>query len=541
MTPTTFPCPFCGRKMGVGAELLGHKVRCPHCKQVILAPATGGAATAPVAVVPAPAVKPVAPLPATTPGVAGPAPGLPTDLPVFNLPSQEAKDSIFGEAPEEGDDVFGNNQGSLPVPVLPPPVAVVPPPPPAATRTRPLTAVPAPAAYPVPAPVAADPFAGFTAAAAYTPPAPVPVAIPAVPVAAAPPAAVPVAYSAAPPANPWAGFDQSPPPAPPQAIHTAPPAVAFAAPPQAVTAADPEPFPAAAADEPPVEPRRGSHDGRPSREDRRSRPERGRPAEKSAGGGAAGLIKIGFFLLIPYAFLMTILAVYGLFIREGGKVPDGHPLSLIPDTRGEFPPADRKKTGKLGVPLDGPLPPELRAGLGKKVAVGAVEVEPVSVAIRKLTITKARENGKTDSVQTQPAVVLTLNVKNTSSDLSFHPLDPAFNRKEFPSDSPPTALVVGKSTFAGGAVKWPFEKGLRRSYEAAQEDEDKPLGPGESRQYVVTSDAKPDVRRAVQNAKDTILWRVQVRRGLVEFRGREVPVTALVGVEFKASDVTAED
>ena len=34
----TFPCPFCGRRMGIGIELLGKHVRCPHCKQVVLAP-----------------------------------------------------------------------------------------------------------------------------------------------------------------------------------------------------------------------------------------------------------------------------------------------------------------------------------------------------------------------------------------------------------------------------------------------------------------------------------------------------------------------
>jgi hypothetical protein len=82
---------------------------------------------------------------------------------------------------------------------------------------------------------------------------------------------------------------------------------------------------------------------------------------------------------------------------------------------------------------------------------------------------------------------------------------------------------------------------VKRSYEAAQADDDKPLGPGESRTYVVTSNSRPEVVRAVQNAKDTILWRVQVRRGLVEYRGREVPVTALIGVEFSASDVTTEE
>jgi hypothetical protein len=305
--------------------------------------------------------------------------------------------------------------------------------------------------------------------------------------------------------------------------------------------APPEPLPAAIVDddEPPREPRR-DRDRHPARDDRRPRPDRARTASPAAGGGLNTLIKIGFFLMLPYAFLMTVLAVYGLFFRAGGKVPEGHPLSLIPDGRGEFPPADRKKTGKLGVPLDGPLPPELRAGLGKKVTVGDVEVEPVAVAVRKLSLVKVPESGKAATVPLQRGVTLTLNVRNTSSDLTFHPLDPAFNRKAFPSDQPPTALVVGKDTFAGGPVIWPFERNLKRAYESAQVGDDVPLGPGESRKYIVTSDARETVVKAVQGARDTILWRVQVRRGLVEYRGREVPVTALIGVEFQASDVTEE-
>lgn len=538
MTPTTFPCPFCGRKMGVGPELLGHKVRCPHCKQVILAP-TAGVAPAPAAAPPPPpAVVPPPPPPPVAAVTPPTTLGLPDPLPQFNVGRQEAQDSIFGEATEEGDDVFGASPRKPAVPELPPPVVPPPPPPPVAIYSppppvaayspppppivpfQPPAAVPAPpvanqpppGAYPAPAP--ADPFAGFVAA-------PIPAAVAPVPVPVAPP-------PAAVPANPWAGFDQVP---TPRAMPPAPPATR--------RGSEPEPIPAAMIDDEPVEPRRGSRDRRPERDTRRAQSERGRPRDGS-GGGAAALIKVGFFLLIPYALLMTVLAVYGLFIREGGRVPDGHPLSLIPDGRGEFPPADRKKVGKLGVALDGPLPPELRAELGKTVTVGAVEVEPVSVAVRKLSVVTEPEKGKAPAPrQTDVAVVLTMKVKNLSADLTFHPLDPAFNRKEAATDSPPTALVVGKSTYAGGPISWPFGKGVKRAYEAAQLDDDKPLAPGESRSYAVIS--RPDAVRAVRGARDTIVWRVQVRRGLVEYRGREVPVTALVGVEFKASDVTTED
>ena len=35
----------------------------------------------------------------------------------------------------------------------------------------------------------------------------------------------------------------------------------------------------------------------------------------------------------------------------------------------------------------------------------------------------------------------------------------------------------------------------------------------------------------------TLLWRVQVRRGRIDFDGKDVPVTAIIGVEFRAADV----
>ena len=52
---------------------------------------------------------------------------------------------------------------------------------------------------------------------------------------------------------------------------------------------------------------------------------------------------LGFFVLAPYALIVTVIAVFGLFKTSA---PPGHPLATIPDTFGEFNPAERKKTGK---------------------------------------------------------------------------------------------------------------------------------------------------------------------------------------------------
>src|SRR5947209_7491787 len=42
MQTVNFNCPFCGKLMAVGLNLLGRNVRCPHCKQVVQAPANAG-------------------------------------------------------------------------------------------------------------------------------------------------------------------------------------------------------------------------------------------------------------------------------------------------------------------------------------------------------------------------------------------------------------------------------------------------------------------------------------------------------------------
>ena len=434
-----FPCPFCGRRMGVGVDSLGKKVRCPHCKQVVLAPAPKLPAPPPVPVVP----PPVPDDPASD------------EVSVYTFPKREAHDSILGNPEEDdgGDEVFSSSP-AIRVPVVDAPEREPPAPP-----------------VPVPIPVA---------------PVVVPVVVTEVPATVA---------------NPWAAMEE---------IGSLPTV---------------QPIPVEV-DELPKEPRR----------ERKSHRERARAAP--AGAGGAMLFKIGFFVLLPYALLMTGLAVYGLFFKTA-KVETGHPLSTIPDNFGEFPPAERRKVGKLGVPLDGPLPPELKVALGEKLQVGAVEVEPVRVEVRPLKIvTTAKTGDERVERVTRPAVVLQLKVRNISDDLTIHPMDPAFTRLARPGDQPATGLIVGNQAFWGGAIGWPpANSRIGREYEEGQEADAAPLRPGESREYVVFSDTNPKVVKAVQEAREGLLWRVQIRRGFVTYLGKDVPVTAVFGVEFRSADV----
>ena len=71
------------------------------------------------------------------------------------------------------------------------------------------------------------------------------------------------------------------------------------------------------------------------------------------------------YVLVPYAAVMTLLALYGLLFRSGDKPDPGHPLSTIPDNFGEFDPAARKKVSQLKLDFDAPLPSDQVAGLGQ--------------------------------------------------------------------------------------------------------------------------------------------------------------------------------
>ncbi len=236
---------------------------------------------------------------------------------------------------------------------------------------------------------------------------------------------------------------------------------------------------------------------------------------------------------------MTGLAVYGLFFKSSEQLDPGHPLSTIPDSFGEFDPVSRKKVQSYNFPVDGELPAAQRTSLGGKVAIGQLEVQPVRIENRRLEIvTETVSDRSPQTIPTNPALVLTLSIKNTG-ELPIFPMDPAFTRRDISgAPKPITRLVVGKDSFAGGFIEWPLDPTkYRKKLEVRQAKDSIPLKPGETREYIVFTDAKMEIINAVEHATEPVQWRVQVRRGLVPFKGKEVPVTAIIGVDFQASDV----
>jgi hypothetical protein len=552
--------------MGVPADLLGKQVRCPHCKQVVLAPLTVGPASGPVpapvqvpvpvapppppppqpvpvpVVVQPPAPQPVpvpvpvpvapppppvvpmqpvmivpppAPVPIPVPvPVPVPAPQPEAPLPVFNIPTRkEGADSILSEPDESDDEVFGSHPGGR-VRTLPPldlsPVA------PGSPSVEP----PAPLPPTTELPNQHGGLVEVSMPVVYVPEPPKPAAVPLQP-APLPPAPVqlqpvPAPAPVADAGNPFASFESG---------------------------AANAPAPAPALDE------RAEDDeddnGRPRKkkkkrdrdDDRDDEPEeREKPSRnKRAATAPAGKSNILLFVVIGWAVIASGLAVYGLFIKSGDSLPKDHPLSTVPDNFGEFSPAERRKVSQYRFKVDGELPADQRAALGGKIEVGGLEIEPVEVRRRRLELFT---DGQTTPTLPGTALVLRMKIKNVS-EYSLFPMDPAFTRKANPGkqDHPITRLVLSKDKFfAGGAIEWPNEK-IKKRYEKQQLNDYEPLAPGEVREYVVFTDARPDIVRDVQNAKDALQWRVQVRRAPIQFRGKDAPVTAIIGVDFKASDI----
>ena len=98
-------------------------------------------------------------------------------------------------------------------------------------------------------------------------------------------------------------------------------------------------------------------------------------------------------------------------------------------------------------------------------------------------------------------------------------------------------LVIGKHVLYGGAITWPFSEKVKREYEEGQERDYVPLRPGESREYIVFTHEDSTLTATIMKATDPLQRRVQVRRGSIEFKGKDVPVTAIISVEFTPSQI----
>jgi hypothetical protein len=258
---------------------------------------------------------------------------------------------------------------------------------------------------------------------------------------------------------------------------------------------------------------------------------------------------IVLIFLVPYAVFMTLLA--GYFYYQLKQVPS--PLEILPDINDASDNAGARHRSSQStvyprVKPDSKLPPHLHVALGQSIQIGDLQVTPAKIEQRKILYCSERLSTTPEPSQ-DDALVLTLHLVNTSKDVEFFPTDAAFNtrwREGEPKESKPyTFLELGDSKrFYGGPIKW-SPRGKSSGYrdpdprEYIQGEEDgKILKPGEERNTIICTDpANREIVPAVLNYRSTMLWRVHLRRGLVDIGDREVSATAVIGVEFQAKDV----
>ncbi len=231
----------------------------------------------------------------------------------------------------------------------------------------------------------------------------------------------------------------------------------------------------------------------------------------AARGGSLGALLLIF--LIPYAVVSSGTIVYLIYLvnQERNRPAPFDPLELL---------RDPEKAGpKQRVAHDEPLPYKLTTQLNKALTVGEVEVKPLAIR---------HKEGR---------LLLTLQLRNTSTASAFNPLSPVFVEFGGPgSKKPYTFLQVGDDIAYGGTLS--LEKEPPRP---AGKLFDGVLKPGES--CVLVLETLEPFRKVVDRAvryPEPMLWRVQVRRGFVEVNSQEVPATAVVGVEFRKKDIEEE-
>ena len=432
--------------MAVGTNLLARNVRCPHCKQVVRAPAAAG--------------EPPAPAPA-------PAPAPPPITPTFNVPKPtEHHESIFGDLHEE--DLFGTEHAKPTVPPEEP--------------TRPRSPMEETVQIPLPEPVYA--------------PLPMPL---------------------------------------PQNAET----LTFEAP--NPLGSDFASIPSDSQEQRPSQPTPP-----PPSEDRPVY--RGRPIQNESPGTPAFA-----WILLAYSVVITIAGGFFAFQYFTGDTKVEHPYKAMPDVLRQYDPAKKTQVSFNGLPdpkLD--IPADLFVKLGDEITIGDLLVQPKSIERQKLVATTKYVSDPDKSRRVGESLVMTLRVKNLSSDTTFHPNDPAFQRAIDTNQAmaPYTALQIHRTLYHG-TFRWPPDTGTTEEFFDGQEADREPLKPGAERDTWVTV-APAGVRTSGslsllrtlddQKPEQAMLWRVQLRRGIMKMisdSGQEMDVstTCVIGVGFKKEQI----
>lgn len=242
--------------------------------------------------------------------------------------------------------------------------------------------------------------------------------------------------------------------------------------------------------------------------------------------------------LISYSILATIAVVMLLSRSQAAD-----PFEFLPDREGDLKGAKHSKPAAATydrVRPENDLSNRLKVPLGQTIQLGDLAVTPQRVELRRVEFHRP---GFAPEPALEDSLVLRLHFRNISRDVAFSPTDPFFDRcwKGVASGKKPyTFLDIGKDRLWGGPLPWSPGRplGERDTIDGQQY---KILQPGEELTSLVCTDPEDHAGRLLASYRGDLLWRVQVRRGLVQVRDREYSATAVIGVPFKDTDIIGRD
>jgi S-adenosylmethionine hydrolase len=237
--------------------------------------------------------------------------------------------------------------------------------------------------------------------------------------------------------------------------------------------------------------------------------------------------------LVSYSILATIAIAILL-----SQSQTGDPFEFLPDREGDYKGAKHPKQAAVfyeRVRPENDLPDRLKIDLGQTIQLGDLELTPQRVALRRV---EYHRPGFAPEPALDDSLVLDLHLRNISRDVAFSPTDPFFDRswKGLSSGKKPYAFLdIGKNRLWGGPLPW--NPGHPEARESIDGQHYRTLQPGEELTTLVCTDPQDHVARLLAEYQGSLLWRVQVRRGLVQVRDREYAATAVIGVRFKDTDI----
>jgi hypothetical protein len=236
----------------------------------------------------------------------------------------------------------------------------------------------------------------------------------------------------------------------------------------------------------------------------------GMQARVHAARRASSLAPMILVFLVPYALCCTAFIGYLLY-----NWPTVDRLDYLPD-----PKRDGVRRTVLHVPAhDSPLAADRKVPLKETVRIGDMEITPLRI------------------VRSGDDLRIEFRARNASTNLIMMPIDYElfnYNRKAAAGSVKPYTFLEGigqPERVYGGHLEF-FQSGR----EVAGE-----LAPGQEEVVRLMTEQNDRARvNALLASNGRYLWRLQVRRGFINYRGSVIPATAVVGVEFTGQDVVRE-